>query len=88
MLAINENKHTVCHRFTSKKTISARGKTAGPSGFSDQAIGWEKTSQYKVGVDVSLFRRRVNLMSPAFFHSVGISSGIFLYLCPRILINI
>jgi TonB-linked SusC/RagA family outer membrane protein len=35
--------------------------------FSDQAIGWEKTSQYNVGLDVSLFRRRVNLIGNYYY---------------------
>ena len=32
-------------------------------GFKDQAIGWEKTSQYNAGLDLSLFSGRVSLIS-------------------------
>jgi TonB-linked SusC/RagA family outer membrane protein len=35
--------------------------------FSDQAVGWEKTSQYNVGLDISLFQRRINFIGNYYY---------------------
>ena len=35
--------------------------------FSDQAVGWEKTSQYNAGLDISLFNRRINLIGNYYY---------------------
>jgi TonB-linked SusC/RagA family outer membrane protein len=35
--------------------------------FSDQAIGWEKTSQYNAGLDINLFHNRLNLIGNYYY---------------------